>query len=93
MWWWWWCDPRRKWWSLLFSREDDIEWSLFARFGRGCWPIAETKRTDGGLELFPVGVDIDDGGPELFPRGFNRLGNVGGAVNVPGFGWKSEGSK
>jgi len=36
--------------------------------------------------LFPVGVDIDDGGPELFPRGFNRLGNVGGAVNVPGFG-------
>lgn len=59
------------------------------RFGRGCIPIAATKRTDGGLELFPVNVDVD--GSELFPKGLDKLGNVGGTVNAVGFGGKREG--
>ncbi len=81
--------PRRKWCSLLFSWEDERWCSLlFVKFGRVCWPIAETKRTDGGLEL------IDTGGSE-FTIGLDIFGGGGGAVNVAGGSdvWYSEGAR
>ncbi len=83
-------EPRRKWCSLLFSRDDDIGCSwLFDRFARICWPLAETKRTDGGLE-FSVDDDVGGGGGGTG----SGLDIFGGAVNVAGVDvWYREGTK